>query len=102
MADLLVDEAKAEISNWYNGKDSKSDVVDGAYKAVDFFHELGEEGKWLYFTAAIIKDSKGNMIGAVETLEDVTERRLAEDAIRKAEEKCLSILEAVSPSNREN
>jgi PAS domain-containing protein len=55
----------------------------------------------LYFTAAAIRDSKGNVIGAVETLEDVTEHRLAEDTIQKAEERCRRILEAVSPSNHE-
>ncbi len=87
MADLLVRQAEEEIPNWYRGKDSKCDVVNGTYKAVDFFKEFGEGGKWLHFMAAPIRDSKGNVIGAVETLQDVTEHKLAE---------------AFSPSNREN
>ena len=101
IADLIVAEAEAEMSNWYKGEDIKSDVVDGAYRAVDFFQELGNGGKWLYFTAAAIRDGKGKVMGAVETLQDITEHRFAEDAIRKAEERCRSILEAVAPSNNE-
>ena len=96
MADLVVDKIEVEIPNWYKGKDNKPDVVDGSYKAMDFFKELGVEGKWLYFTATVIRDSKNNIIGAIETLEDVTEHKTAEAAIRKAEEKCLGILKAVS------
>ena len=83
MADLLVREAETEISDWYQGKHSKCDVVSGTYKAVDFFHEFGEGGKWLHFMAAPIRDAKGNVIGAVETLQDVTEHELDEDSVRK-------------------
>ncbi len=98
MADLIVEGAEASIYNWYKGKnrDEKPGVLEVPYRAMDFFQELGAEGKWLYFTAAAISDSQGNIVGAIETLEDVTEYKIAEDAIRKAEEKCLGILKAVS------
>jgi len=98
MADLIVDGAEAAICNWYKGKnkDEEPGILNGSYKAMDFFQELGAEGKWLYFAAATIRDSQGNIVGAVETLEDVTEYKTAEDAIRKAEEKCIGILKAVS------
>jgi PAS domain S-box-containing protein len=36
---------------------------------------MGEKGKWLRFTAAAIRNSKGNIVGAMETLEDITERK---------------------------
>ena len=56
--------------------------MDDAYEATDYFPTLGKEGKWLHFTAATIKDTEGNVIGDVETLEDITERKLAEQKLR--------------------
>lgn len=83
MADLIVDEASEdEIASYYPGKYEKSDLVEGAYEAEDFFSEIGGEGKWLHFTASPIRDSSGEVIGAKETLVDVTARRKAEDNLR--------------------
>ncbi len=83
MADLLVDDRADEMDKWYDGKYSKSGLVEGAYAATDFFPELGEKGKWLYFTAAAIK-SNGKIIAAIETLEDVTGRKRAEELLQEA------------------
>jgi signal transduction histidine kinase len=43
---------------------------------------LGDKGKWLHFTASPIKDDKGEIIGAIETLLDITERKNLEDNLR--------------------
>jgi PAS domain S-box-containing protein len=83
MADLLVDSAVEKVSKWYSGKYRKSDFIEGAYEATDFFPDLGESGRWLRFTAAVIRDSQGELVGAVETLEDITEQKLAEDNLKK-------------------
>ncbi len=83
MADLLVDSAVEKVSKWYSGKYRKSALIDEAYEATDFFPDLGDSGRWLRFTAAVIRDSRGELIGAVETLEDITEQKLAEDALKR-------------------
>ncbi len=87
LADLLVDGALKAIPTWYTGKYIPSKLIDEAYEATDFFPELGEEGRWLRFTAAVLRDPRGDIVGAVETLEDITERRQAEEALRTAHEK---------------
>jgi len=84
MADLLVAEAKEGIEKWYEGKCRKSNLIEEAYEATDFFPYLGEKGRWLRFTAAALRDSTGEPVGAIETLEDITERKVAEEALRKA------------------
>jgi len=83
MADLIVDEALETVPDWYSGKYSKSRLLEEAYEATDFFPELGDEGRWLRFTAAAIRSSAGDLMGAVETLEDVTERKRAEEELTK-------------------
>jgi PAS domain S-box-containing protein len=94
MADLLVDEAVELVSQWYSGKYIKSLLIEGAYEATDFFPDLREGGKWLRFTAAAIRDSKGMIVAAVETLEDITENRRAEEAQRESEEKYRKLIES--------
>jgi two-component sensor histidine kinase len=82
LADILVDGAINKLPSWYQGKYCKSRFVDDAYEATDFFPKMGASGKWLSFTAAPIRDSKGRIIGAIETLEDITDRKAAEESLK--------------------
>jgi len=83
MADLIVDGASPDkIASHYGDKYKKSNLIDGAYEAEDWFPTLGGSGRWLHFTASPIKDNSGEVIGAIETLEDVTERKNAEENLR--------------------
>ncbi len=93
MADLLIDGHFEDLSTWYGENYTKSNLIDDAYEATDFFPDLGMSGKWLRFTATILKDSKGKLVGAIETLEDVTDRKLAEEALRENEQRLKAILE---------
>ncbi|MFA4861404.1 MASE3 domain-containing protein [Methanoregula sp.] len=93
MADLLVDGVQEKFHGWHEGKYAKSTLVEGAYEATDFFPHMGLSGIWLYFTAAPIRDSKGSIIGAVETLEDITERKKAEDAVRRSRDYYLKLFD---------
>ncbi len=76
MADLIVDKASAsEIEVHYRDKSRPSYLIDGAYEAEDFFPDLGKDGKWLYFTASPIKDENKEIVGAIETIQDITEAK---------------------------
>ncbi|GAI78282.1 unnamed protein product, partial [marine sediment metagenome] len=83
MADLIVDGASAtEIEQHYRGKGKKSDLIDGAYEGEDFFPGLGESGRWLHFMASPIRGNRGEIIGAIETLLDITRVRRMQDSLR--------------------
>jgi len=85
MADLIVDGRQGEIPYWYPGKYNKAKLLEGIYQATDFFPKLEGGGKWLRFTVSALRNPAGTLIGAVETLEDVTDRKLAEDALVESE-----------------
>jgi len=93
MADLIIDEKLAEVKKWYAGKGHPSKLLKEAFEATDFFHDLGEGGRWLRFTAAAIRNSQGALVGAVETLEDITEQKTAEQALKESEQRLHNILQ---------
>lgn len=86
MADLIVDGSMEKTINelYGNKRLTRSQLIAGAYEAEDFFPNLGEGGAWLYFAAAPLTDTDGRVIGAVETLQDFTERRFAESEMIKS------------------
>jgi two-component system, cell cycle sensor histidine kinase and response regulator CckA len=86
IADLLVDGEANKIPQLYAEKYAISHLADDACEAMGFFPALGENGKWLHFTASTIKDPNGNIVGAMETFKDITEWRRAEEEIRESKE----------------
>jgi two-component system sensor histidine kinase DegS len=83
LADLIVNGASAEeVERYYQDKCKKSVLIEGAYEAEDFFPALGRKGRWLHFTASPIRDENGEIIGAIETLIDTTERKVLENNLR--------------------
>ena len=87
LADLIVDGAlEADLNTHYHDIFRRSKTVADAFEAESFFPRLGVDGRWLSFTAAPIRDAEGRIIGAIETLQDVTERRRAEEALRDHQE----------------
>ncbi len=80
MADLIVDGGFDEqFLSYYQNGFRRSAVVAGAFEGEAFFPSLGEQGRWLFFTAAPLYNAEGQSIGAIETLQDVTERHRAEE-----------------------
>ena len=83
LADLIVNLATEEmIAFRYEGKQKRSALIDRAYEVEDFFPDLGAGGKWLYFTASPLIDAQGRVTGAIETLQDMTERKEMEEEVR--------------------
>lgn len=87
LADLLLDGTTIDtLSTWYKGVIKKSTLLDDAYDVVSFFPDLGDEGKWLYITSKVIFNSVGQVTGAIETLEDVSQQKRAEEKLQEAKE----------------
>jgi len=83
MADLVLDDvSQEELWRRYSTRWEKSALIGGAYEAEEFSPQLGKEGAWLFFTAAPIKDPDGTIVGAIETIWDLTQRRKSEEAYK--------------------
>ena len=81
LADLILDERTGQIAEFYTGKWSKSSLLEDAYEVTEFFPDMGEKGKWFRITSAGLRDASGNLFGAMETLEDITEQKVVQDEL---------------------
>ncbi len=82
LADMIVDGVdEATMRSFYGGQMSLSSMIPGGVEVEAFFPQFGPSGKWLFFTAAPLYDAQGAVIGAIETLQDVTARRSSEDEL---------------------
>ncbi len=94
LADLIVDGAtEEEIAGYYGRTYRHAKTIEGAFEAEAFFSNLWEGGKWLFFTAAPLKDDDGRIIGAIETLQDISEQKRTEEALRKSEQGYRTLLD---------
>ena len=77
IADIIVDSDMDTLKKYYDTKDvRKSETVrEGAYEARDYIVNLGGKNRHIYFLAAPIYDETGEIIAAIETIQDVTSQR---------------------------
>ena len=84
LADLIVQgESEATVARYYGSRFSYSALIPGAIEAEHFFPDMPGAGRWLHFIAAPLVDSAGDVIGAVETLIDISARHEAELALEQ-------------------
>ncbi len=96
MADLIIDRSSdAQIVEHYGSKYNSSNKAKELFSATDFFPDLGKEGKWLFFCASTIKNENGEIISAVETLQDVSEEKIAAQKTKELYKNYQKILEFV-------
>jgi len=81
LADLVMFNDHLTIDSLYSGKVRPSPVVPDAFESEDFFPVLD---RWLFFNASAIRDAEGRVVGAIETLQDVSARKQAEIALQEA------------------
>jgi diguanylate cyclase (GGDEF)-like protein len=88
LADLIIEGGKDDaVSLFYENKYIKSPLIEDAFEAEDFFPDIGDNGEWLHFTAASIKDENGNVIGAIETLLNISATKQSQIALKESEER---------------
>ena len=75
LLDLIVDGKFDELDQYYHGDCKKEVSPDTEYACTGFFPDMQPGGRWLRITASVIRDSQGNLVGAMETIEDITDKK---------------------------
>lgn len=97
LADLVVDGAhEAQLSALYGPQARPHRAEDGFCEVEAFFPHLGDAGRWLYLTAAPLRNGEGQVTGAVASLQDTTQRREAEQELRRHRQRLEELVEARS------
>ncbi|SDB29827.1 PAS domain S-box-containing protein [Desulfonatronum thiosulfatophilum] len=81
LADLVLDMDRDTIQELYKDKNLKpSSFIPEAFEATDRLTIQGSP-RSIYFLAARCRDEGGRVVGAIETIQDITERTMAEQAL---------------------
>ncbi|GEM_PF-2290649 len=84
MADLVVDQRpEEEIVAMYGDRCCESPMLPAAYECEAAFAHLGIGGRWLLFMAAPVRDATGSLVGAIETFQDITDRKRVEGELQR-------------------
>ncbi|HWQ66984.1 MAG TPA: response regulator, partial [Methanospirillum sp.] len=86
LSDLILD-GTIEPDTYYEGKIKRSPFLDGAYQVVDYVPGKKTKGAWIFFTASPVIDAQGQIIGAVETLIDLSDQKHAEESLKEVVQK---------------
>ena len=82
LADVIIDN-KTEIMDELYEIHAKSKLIPNGLHAEGWYPNLGGKERYILFDAAPIYGINGKLVAAIETLQDITERKLAEEELRK-------------------
>ena len=75
LSDLVLEGRDRDIKRRYDHPHRHHVAGDSTYEAARYFDNLGDDGRYLLFSAAPVADEDRKLVGAVELFEDVTEHR---------------------------
>jgi len=81
VADIIIENKFNEMTNLYEVYARSVLMPDGIH-AEDWYPNLGGKNRYIVFDAAPIRDDNGKLIAAIETLQDITERKRAEEQLK--------------------
>ena len=89
LIDLVFDESE-EIKKKYPFIQKEGDKF---FSEIFIQRLFGGKGAYLWFIVAPLYNTSGRVTGAIETIRDITSRKLAEDALQKSEEQFRTVFE---------
>jgi PAS domain S-box-containing protein len=82
LADLVVDANHESVANYYK-QYGRSTLAPNGLLAEGWYQNLGGKDRYLLFEAVPIYNRKGEVIAAIQTLQDLTERTRAEEVLER-------------------
>ncbi|HEY5513684.1 MAG TPA: PAS domain S-box protein [Geomonas sp.] len=93
LADLLVDGNLDVLPDYYESH-THSGLTPEGVQTEGWFRDQHGIGHYVTLNAAPIRDSQGGLVAVIQTVQDITERRLAQDAHDKTRRELQLILDA--------
>ena len=82
LADIVLDSSSESLSSLYNTY-SSSPFSPDVLQAERWFQSHNGEERFIFFEAAPVRNTEGTIIAAIQTLQDITERKRTEESLRK-------------------
>jgi two-component system NtrC family sensor kinase len=92
LADMILDDRLEQILDLYESYANSPLITDGL-QAEGWFPNIGGKRRYLLFEAAPIRDRKGEIIAAIETLHDLTHLKQVEEALKESESSYRTLIE---------
>ncbi|MDK2912497.1 MAG: hypothetical protein PWR29_1454 [Methanolobus sp.] len=92
LADLILDGATELISEYYGHEKLASSAMKEGCELQDYCPHLG---KWFLYKGVPLRNVKGDVVGAIETFQDITSTKIAEEELAKQHEQLLSVFDAI-------
>jgi PAS domain-containing protein len=83
LVDLIIDGNVEMIARQYNLTCTGTTGTDDRYECTDYFPDMQGGGRWLRIRASLIRDTTGNLTGAMETVEDVTHTKKGQFVVQQ-------------------
>jgi len=85
VADIIIDNKLDEMTNLYLDY-VKSVLIPDGIRGEGWYPNLGGKNRYIAFDAAPIHDAHGKISAVIETIQDITERKRAEEDLRESQE----------------
>ncbi len=92
LADIALDDDFKDMSTYYGSYKWSRGASEGLH-GEGWYPAINGKDRYIFFDASPIRNFEGEVIAAIETLQDITERKRIEDALRESEAKLHSMTE---------
>jgi PAS domain S-box-containing protein len=93
-ADYIIQEQYERMLQDYSENRMKpSGIIKGAWEMERYYQSLGGQERYIHFTVSPITDEQGKIIAAIEIMQDISDRKRAEEENRLLSRRLISIAE---------
>jgi PAS domain S-box-containing protein len=94
LADIVIEGNLEDVADLYS-RSTQSTLVKNGLQSEGWYGNLNGKKRYILFDAVPICNSKGDLVVAIETLQDVTALRRVEEDLEKSENRLRTIIETV-------